>query len=196
MATNRKFDRSNYAYNKMMEKYVNLMDIILHGRFDMHEPDEQSILARVVGTSFDNACGEQMDADAIRDGYQEIVVCVDRYDTLGHQRVDINLATLMAIVKNMFNFTNGVVDNSWKYYGDVATKRCGPLHVAMIRRVKYQTIVGDKIQWTLFLNGELKTLEASHTDENAAEAEADNLIMNAMTNHIANCQEAMKKMVK
>ena len=64
-------------------------------RADWHEPNEQGVSARVVGTKLDNACGDHISAHALELGYQEIVIVLD------HGKVGdpfkINLATLLAL---------------------------------------------------------------------------------------------------
>jgi len=64
-------------------------------RDDMHEPDEQGVSARVVGYVLDNAHGEEVRVDAIIDGWQELVVVLER-DGLLHQ---FNLAMLIALAR-------------------------------------------------------------------------------------------------
>jgi hypothetical protein len=64
-------------------------------RDDMHEPDEQDVKARVVGTVLDNAHGTMIDESMIVGGRQEIVVIIDR---LGRQD-KFNLADLIALAR-------------------------------------------------------------------------------------------------
>ena len=69
-----------------------------HGlREDWHEPDEQEVSARVVGTHLDNAFGESIGSKGVLEGFQEIVVIVEREHGVGGQRILINLSTLLAI---------------------------------------------------------------------------------------------------
>lgn len=64
-------------------------------RPDWHEPDEQEISARVIGTRLDNACGAAIDGGALREGYQEIVVILTHSHP--HEQIEINLADLLAL---------------------------------------------------------------------------------------------------
>ena len=59
-------------------------------RLDWHEPDEQGITAVVIGTSFDNAFGEDD-----RVGMSEPEIVIELKDDEG-ESVRINLATLLA----------------------------------------------------------------------------------------------------
>lgn len=78
-----------------MKDIDRLLRITKGCRSDMHEPDEHGLTAAVVGTSFDNAFGEQIRSDAIVGGYQEIVVILRR-----HNDVEcFNLATLIALAR-------------------------------------------------------------------------------------------------
>ena len=74
-------------------------------RRDMHEPDEQGVFARVLGTDLDNACGDRIDADLLESGSHEIVVVIDQYEPEylgGDYRHEIfNLADLLAIVRGV-----------------------------------------------------------------------------------------------
>lgn len=66
-------------------------------RHDMHEPDEQSLEARVVGTVFDNAFGEYISGEFLAQGFQELVVILERGDD--GRVYQINLATLIALAR-------------------------------------------------------------------------------------------------
>jgi hypothetical protein len=74
-------------------------------RYDMHEPDEQSLKAWVVGDHLDNAFGDSIVSDAIKGHYQELVVCLERYmprtmvPTGGYVAEQLNLATLLALAR-------------------------------------------------------------------------------------------------
>jgi len=72
-------------------------------RDDWHEPDNQSVVARVVGDHLDNAFGEHISFLAVEEGRQEFVVIIQCNDTelakdKGVNRtLSINLATLLAL---------------------------------------------------------------------------------------------------
>ena len=75
-------------------------------REDMHEPDEQGVFARAIGTDLDNSFGSMIDASLIEKGAQEIVIVLDQYwednyGELGHTHDVFNLADLLAIVRNV-----------------------------------------------------------------------------------------------
>lgn len=72
-----------------------LLDITKGCRVDMHEPDEQDISALVVGDHLDNAFGEIIAGDAIKQGYQEYVVVLKR----GIETEAFNLASLIALAR-------------------------------------------------------------------------------------------------
>lgn len=65
-------------------------------RPDMHEPDEQDVSARVVGTHLDNAFGDSVAEEAIARGYQEFVVILKR---AGRKEQRFNLANLIALAR-------------------------------------------------------------------------------------------------
>ncbi len=74
----------------------NLLQITQNCRSDMHQPDEQGLIARVVGDHLDNAFGERIDEDAIKKGYQEFVVILERDE----EHVEcFNLATLISLAR-------------------------------------------------------------------------------------------------
>ncbi len=79
------------------EMHARLSAITDGCRDDMHEPDEQGLSARVVGTHLDNAFGESITGEFLERGYQEIVVILER-DSDG--RVEkFNLASLIALAR-------------------------------------------------------------------------------------------------
>jgi hypothetical protein len=66
-------------------------------REDMHEPDEQDIEARVVGTELDNAFGSTIVPEFMTKGYQELVVVLENTGTDAH--FNVNLADLIALAR-------------------------------------------------------------------------------------------------
>ncbi|MBI4473738.1 MAG: hypothetical protein HY646_13810 [Acidobacteria bacterium] len=99
---------------KPKDSLMNLQTITDGCRDDMHEPDEQGLKARVVGTQLDNAFGEDVRGEALAGGYQELVVILERdplsvlmrggvperYGALGEPtQVKINLASLIALAR-------------------------------------------------------------------------------------------------
>jgi hypothetical protein len=76
-----------------------LLDITEGCRPDMHEPDEQELTARVVGWKFDNASGEDINVQAIDQGWQELVVILKRYVDGDVKIAHFNLATLIALAR-------------------------------------------------------------------------------------------------
>jgi len=67
-------------------------------RRDMHYPDEQGLLGRVVGSKLDNSRGVDITEHGLEMGYQELVVVLDRIDK--GQRVErFNLADLLALAR-------------------------------------------------------------------------------------------------
>ena len=72
-----------------------LLSITEGCRPDMHEPDEQGLSARVVGTILDNAFGDHIFEDLPGRDYQEIVIVLER-----DGRVEkFNLASLIALAR-------------------------------------------------------------------------------------------------
>lgn len=64
-------------------------------RYDMHEPDEQGLKARVVGNKLDNAMGNHIGLKAMEQGWQEFVVILEK-----DNEIEIfNLATLIALAR-------------------------------------------------------------------------------------------------
>lgn len=83
-----------------MEKTLERLQRITHDcRGDMHEPDEQGLEARLVGTNFDNAFGDTIDIERIKMGFQEMVVVFTRWEKGGVTSETFNLATLIALAK-------------------------------------------------------------------------------------------------
>ncbi len=79
----------------MISTLNRLVKITHDCRDDMHEPDEQGIKARVVGSWLDNACGESISAEALTWGYQEIVIILER-DNITET---FNLADIIALAR-------------------------------------------------------------------------------------------------
>jgi len=185
----------NYVNNVLVEMYVGLMDIILAARYDMHEPDEQNIKARVIGDVLDNATGNSIRADAVRGGYQELILCIDRYSASGHRSIDCNIATLLAVIKNMANFVSDVYDDEWIKCNGVIIKRFGPLHVVMIRKVPVVSFDNSE-KWCVFIDGNVIDLESAIDDEVGAKAEADQLISDALMLKKQKLEEAVSAFCK
>ena len=79
-----------------MQNTLDKLNAITTGcRDDMHEPDEQGITAKVIGTCLDNACGEDISDEANFRGYQEMIVIIER----GEDSTPFNLATLIALAR-------------------------------------------------------------------------------------------------
>lgn len=75
-----------------------LLDITGNCRDCMHEPDEQGLTARVVGTRLDNAFGESITGEFLERGFQELVVILERSDG----RVEkFNLASFIALARRV-----------------------------------------------------------------------------------------------
>lgn len=72
-----------------------LRELTKNCRTDMHEPDEQGITARVVGYKLDNANGKTIIESAIKEGWQEFVVILEK-DGVSEC---FNLANLIALAK-------------------------------------------------------------------------------------------------
>jgi hypothetical protein len=61
---------------------------------------EEELKASIVGTSFDNAFGHSVLREPIEQGFQEIVVCLNRYIVnTGLNHVQVNLASLIALAR-------------------------------------------------------------------------------------------------
>jgi len=79
------------------EMHARLLAITSDCRDDMHEPDEQGLSARVIGTYLDNAFGDSVTGEFLERGHQEIVVVLARDDD---GRVEkFNLASLIALAR-------------------------------------------------------------------------------------------------
>lgn len=78
-----------------------LLAITKDCRPDMHEPDEQGIKVRVIGDHLDNACGDYIGVEQIRNGFQEFVVIIERFDSENnfHTVDTFNLANLIALAR-------------------------------------------------------------------------------------------------
>lgn len=57
---------------------------------DWHEPD--GLVVRFVGDHLDNACGEAILAETVRNGGQEYVVILATASHMKHDQIEINLA--------------------------------------------------------------------------------------------------------
>ncbi len=75
------------------------LEITAGCRPDMHEPDEQSIKAHVVGDHLDNAFGEHIDVRMIEGRYQELVVIIERIEDAKIRVERFNLASLIALAR-------------------------------------------------------------------------------------------------
>lgn len=86
---------------RMFEQWQKLVAFTKPCRHDMHEPDEQGVKVAIVGDHLDNACGEHIDEKAIREGYQEYVVVLRRFDEETEKFLEcpINLASLIALAR-------------------------------------------------------------------------------------------------
>lgn len=62
-------------------------------RGNWHEPDEVGVSAVVVGTTLDNACGNDIRAGAVESDYQEMIVLLKKDDAVVAK---VNLANLLA----------------------------------------------------------------------------------------------------
>jgi hypothetical protein len=79
------------------EMHARLLAITEGCRDDMHEPDEQGISARVVGTRLDNAFGDSVTGEFLERGYQELVVILERESDGRTEK--FNLASLIALAR-------------------------------------------------------------------------------------------------
>ncbi len=83
-----------------MKTFANRLLGITQGcRYDMHEPDEQNLTARIVGDHLDNACCEHISIEAIEGKFQEFVIILERVHDQGIHREKFNLATLIALAR-------------------------------------------------------------------------------------------------
>jgi hypothetical protein len=77
-----------------------LLEITRGCQPDMHEPDEQGVRARVIGTILDNAMGDRIDSRLLERGAHEIVVVLERFDeSLGFMTERFSLANLVALAR-------------------------------------------------------------------------------------------------
>lgn len=72
-----------------------LLEITKSCRDDMHEPDEQGLIAHIVGNKLDNAFGDHISIEAVINGYQEFVIMLDHNEKIEK----FNLATLIALAR-------------------------------------------------------------------------------------------------
>lgn len=79
------------------ERHKRLVAFTRDCRDDMHEPDEAGISATVVGTVLDNAFGDFVSGEMVKDGFQEIVVVL-RNENTGESE-SFNLASLIALAR-------------------------------------------------------------------------------------------------
>lgn len=84
-----------------MQDFLQRLRRITNGcRDDMHEPDEQDVTARVIGHKLDNAHGEYINDNYVRDGFQEFIVVIERRDENNRFiQESFNLATLIALAR-------------------------------------------------------------------------------------------------
>lgn len=66
-------------------------------RADWHEPDEQDIVAWVLGNHLDNAMGNMIVPELIERGNHELLVIL----SCGSDTVTLNLANILALATNM-----------------------------------------------------------------------------------------------
>lgn len=81
---------------------LRLRDITEGCRPDMHEPDEQELTARVVGSHLDNAMGDRVEPELVEEGAQEFVVILERGDEGSGDAArseSFNLASLIALAR-------------------------------------------------------------------------------------------------
>jgi hypothetical protein len=78
------------------ERLLNITDMC---RDDMHEPDEQGLSARIIGDHLDNACGEDIRAEAQINGFQEFVIILDLKASPRFEQARFNLSTLIALAR-------------------------------------------------------------------------------------------------
>lgn len=88
------YEEQTYHWMKPLLK--TLKTFTMGCRIDMHEPDEQGIYGRVFGTILDNAHGEAITIEALRNGFQEIVVVLENGEG---DLLHINLASLIALAR-------------------------------------------------------------------------------------------------
>jgi hypothetical protein len=90
--------RGNEMSNRLLEIQAKLLEITHDCRYDMHEPDEQGVKARVIGDHLDNAMGNHIIDDLLIRGSHEFVVVIEREDWKPHITL-FNLADLIALAR-------------------------------------------------------------------------------------------------
>lgn len=75
-----------------------LRNITRDCRYDMHEPDEQGVKARVIGDHLDNANGCSIEPWLLERGAHEFVVVIEREDH-NPALYKFNLADLIALAR-------------------------------------------------------------------------------------------------
>lgn len=88
-------DRDDYTFEWMTEMKNRLNQITNGCNVEMHEPDNENVSARVVGYKLDNAIGDAIIENAIKDGWQELVVIIDN----DGKKEMFNLACLIALAR-------------------------------------------------------------------------------------------------
>jgi hypothetical protein len=68
-------------------------------RPDMHEPDEQSVKAYVIGDHLDNAMGAAIVPELLLCGHHEFVVIIEQQDGATLRRELFSLADLIALAR-------------------------------------------------------------------------------------------------
>ena len=85
--------------NRRLEDIRNsLRELTRDCRYDMHEPAERGVTARVIGDHLDNAMGSSIDTELLVSGAQEFIVVIEREDGHPHVR-KYNLADLIALAR-------------------------------------------------------------------------------------------------
>lgn len=88
-------DRDDYTYEWMTEMKNRLNQITSGCNIEMHEPDNDGVSARVIGYKLDNAMGDSVIDSAIKDGWQELVVIIEK----DGKKEFFNLACLIALAR-------------------------------------------------------------------------------------------------
>ncbi len=88
----------------MKETRKRLIRVTAGCRDDMHEPGEQGLEARVIGTTLDNAFGNGITLEHINSGRQEIIIILERElpenaESFTGDYELFNLATLIALAR-------------------------------------------------------------------------------------------------
>ena len=85
-----------------MNHLQDVLDRLLHitrgCRYNMHEPDEQGIAGRVIGTGLDNAFGEHIEPELLIRGAHELLLIIEREDRNPHIEV-FSLADIVALAR-------------------------------------------------------------------------------------------------